>query len=128
MKQLNTFQTIIFQLGGLLMVAGAIMPIIPAVSQWAVVTFTVGALAFGSMQLLQSYDGRSIVIRRLRRQQIIAAFLLMITACLMIMKRYGVGPIPIRGDEWKVTLVVAAILEAYTAFRIPAEVEKEQQH
>lgn len=127
MKQLNTLQTLIFQIGGLLMVAGAIMPIIPAVSAWAVVTFTVGALAFGSMQLLQSYDGRSVVIRRLRRQQILAAFLLMITACLMIMKRYGVGPIPIRGDEWKVSLIVAAILEAYTAFRIPAEVEKEER-
>lgn len=125
MKHLNTLQTLIFQVGGLLMVAGAVMPIIPALSAWAVVTFTVGALAFGSMQLLQSYDGRNIVIRRLRRQQIIGAFLLMITACLMIMQRYGVGPIPIRGDEWKVTLFVAAILELYTAFRLPQELEKD---
>ena len=113
------------QVGGILLVAGAIMPMVPAVATYAAMVFTVGALAFGCMQLLQRYDGRSIVIRRLRRQQIIAAFLLMLSAALLIMKQYHVGPIVIRGDEWKITLIVAAILELYTAFRIPQELEKE---
>lgn len=127
MKQLNRLQNIAFQVGGILLVLGAIMPIVPAVSQHAATVFTIGALLFGSMQLLQRYDGPSIVIRRLRRQQILGAFFLMISAALLVMKTQHVGPIPIRGDEWKVTLIVAAILELYTAFRIPSELEKEKK-
>lgn len=126
MKQLNTFQNALFIIGGCLLVIGAIMPMVPAVRDYASLVFSAGALLFGSMQLLQRYDGRSIVIRRLRRQQILGAFFLMISAALMIMKTYHVGPIPIRGDEWKVTLIVAAILEFYTAFRLPVEIEKEK--
>lgn len=127
MKQLNTFQNLVFQLGGILLVVGAVMPMVPAVRDFSSIVFTVGALCFGSMQLLQRYDGRNIVIRRLRRQQILGAFFLMFSAAFLIMKQYHVGPIPIRGDEWKVTLIVAAILELYTAFRIPSELEKEKR-
>lgn len=127
MKQLNKLQNIAFYVGGIMLVVGAIMPIIPAVSQYADTVFSIGALLFGSMQLLQRYDGPSIVIRRLRRQQILGAFFLMISAALLVMKTRHVGPIPIRGDEWKVTLIVAAILELYTAFRIPTELEKEKR-
>ena len=29
------------------------------------------------------------------------------------------------GDEWKVTLAIAVVLEIYTAFRIPQELQKE---
>lgn len=126
MRTLNTFQNILFILGGCLLVVGAILPMVPTLREYAAIAFSIGALLFGSMQLLQRYDGPSIVIRRLRRQQILGAFFLMISAALMIMKTYHVGPIPIRGDEWKVTLIVAAILEFYTAFRLPVEIEKEK--
>lgn len=125
MKQLSPLQNIIFQLGGILMVAGAIMPMVPEVRMYAAAVFALGALFFGSMQLLQRYDGRNVTIRHLRRQQIFGAFMLMITAFLMIMKQYRTGLIPIRGDEWKVSLIVAAVLELYTAFRLPAELEKD---
>ncbi|MDO4210301.1 MAG: hypothetical protein Q4D23_01090 [Bacteroidales bacterium] len=127
MKQLNRFQNLLFQVGGLLLVAGAIMPMIPAVNTHAATVFTIGALLFGSMQLLQRYDGPNVVIRRLRRQQILGAFFLMFAAALLVMKQYHVGPIPIRGDEWKIALIVAAVLELYTAFRIPSELEKENK-
>lgn len=125
MKQLTPFQNLLFQLGGILLVAGAIMPMVPVVRDYAAIVFSAGALLFGSMQLLQRYDGRNITILRLRRQQILGAFFLMIAAALLVMKHYHVGPIPIRGDEWKIALIVAAIVELYTAFRIPAELEKE---
>lgn len=125
MKRLTPFQNLLFQTGGLLLVAGAIMPMVSAIGQYAAAVFSCGALLFGSMQLLQRYDGPNFVIRRLRRQQILGAFLLMISAALMVMKQYRVGPIPIRGDEWKLTLTVAAIVELYTAFRIPQELEKD---
>ena len=127
MKQLSTLQNLLFQLGGILLVAGAVMPIVPPVSAYASTVYTIGALLFGSLQLLQRYDGRSFVIRRLRRQQIIGAFCLMLSAALLVMKQQQVGPIRISGDEWKIALIVAVILELYTAFRIPAELEKENK-
>lgn len=126
MKELNKLQSLLFQVGGLLLVAGAILPMVSELRDYAVLVFSIGVLLFGSMQLLQRYEGRSIVLRRLRRQQIIGIALLAASAALMLMKEYHVGPIAIRGDEWKVTLIVAAILELYTSFRIPAELEKEQ--
>lgn len=126
MKELNKLQSLLFQVGGILLVAGAILPMVSELRDYAVLVFSIGVLLFGSMQLLQRYEGRSIVLRRLRRQQIIGIALLAASAALMLMKEYHVGPIAIRGDEWKVTLIVAAILELYTSFRIPAELEKEQ--
>ena len=124
MKQLSPLQNILFQAGGLLIVAGAIMPMVPEAAPYAAVAFTLGALLFGVMQMLQSYTGRSIVIRRLRRQQVIGAAMLIVTGALMLMKRYAIGPV--RGDEWKLTLLVAVVLELYTSFRIPHELEKEE--
>ncbi len=125
MKQLNNIQNILFQVGGILLVAGAILPMVPALSSHASMVFAIGALLFGSMQMLQRYEGNNFVIKRLRRQQLLGAILLMVTACLMIMKRYQLGPL--RADEWKIVLIVAAILELYTAFRIPYELEKEEK-
>lgn len=125
MKELNKLQSLLLQAGGILLVAGAILPMVPELRDYAVLVFGIGVLLFGSMQLLQSYEGRSLVLHRLRRQQIIGIALLAASAALMLMKEYHVGPIAIRGDEWKITLIVAAILELYTSFRIPAELEKE---
>ena len=75
---------------------------------------------------MQRYDGRSITVRRLRRQQMLGALLLMISACLMLAAESRL--LPLRGGEWKITLAVAAVLELYTAFRLPAELEKEDNN
>lgn len=125
MKELNKLQSLLLQAGGILLVTGAILPMVPELRDYSVIVFGIGVLLFGSMQLLQRYEGRNIVLRRLRRQQIIGIALLAASAALMLMKEYHVGPIAIRGDEWKITLIVAAILELYTSFRIPTELEKE---
>lgn len=127
MSNNNRLQNIALQVGGILLVTGAILPMVPALHAYAPIVFTIGALLFGSMQILERYEGRNITIRRLRRQQIIGVALLIASAALMLMKEYHVGPIAIRGDEWKITLIVAAILELYTAFRIPTELEKENR-
>lgn len=124
MKQLSPLQNILFQTGGILLVAGAIMPMLHAVSSHAAVVFALGALLFGCMQMLQRYKGCNFIVRRLRRQQIFGALLLIVSGGLMVMKQYHLGRI--RGDEWKITLIVAALLELYTAFRIPTELEKEK--
>jgi drug/metabolite transporter (DMT)-like permease len=56
-------------------------------------------------------------VRRLRRQQILGAVLLVFAGVLMFVTRH---------NEWVLCLTVAAILELYTAFRIPSELEKEK--
>ena len=50
----------------------------------------------------------------------------MISACLMLAAESRL--LPLRGGEWKITLAVAAVLELYTAFRLPAELEKEDNN
>lgn len=125
MRSLTPFQNLVFQLGGLLLVAGTILPLVPPLAGYAPYVFTSGALMFSPMQLLQRYEGRSFVVRRLRRQQIFAAFLLLVSACLLLMKSFRLGFV--YGEEWKVVLIIAAVIELYTAFRIPHELKKEEE-
>jgi putative membrane protein len=126
MKPLSHLQTLAFTLGGLLLLAGALLPMVPTLSHYAPYVFSAGALLFGTLQLVQRYDGRSITVRRLRRQQMLGALLLMISACLMLVAESRL--LPLRGGEWKITLAVAAVLELYTAFRLPAELDKEDNN
>ena len=107
-------QNLIFQGGGLLLVAGAIMPMIPQIAHFAALCFSIGALCFGGMQMLQRYDGGNLVLRRLFRQQKLGALLIIVSAALMMLPQH----FP------EMTLIVAAVLEVYTAFRIPHEMEK----
>ena len=80
------------------------------------------SLFFCLMQVRAEYLGRSIVIRRLRRQQLLACVFFILTAVCMSMQtlRYG----PCRRNEWMVALAIACALELYTAWRIPAELQK----
>lgn len=107
--------------GGMLVVIGAALyMLLPVV---AFVAFAVGAVTFSYMQLLQSYDGRSFVIRRLRRQQLMGAVAILVAACLMAMQTFRLG-LAMR-NEWVVALTIGCVLELYTAFRLPPELEKE---
>jgi hypothetical protein len=54
----------------------------------------------------------------------LGALALLVTACLMIMQVCQVGFA--RRNEWVVALAIACVLELYTAFRIPAELKKEE--
>ena len=125
MKELTKFQAILYNLGGVLMLIGAIMPMEPSLTTYAAYIYTSGALAFGCMQLQQRYEGRNPALIRLRRQQIIASFLLITAGFMFIMKVNYIAPF--RGDEWQVALCIAAFIELYTAFRIPAEIKKENE-
>ena len=113
MKPLSHLQSLAFTLGGLLLLAGALLPMVPTLSHYGPYVFSAGALLFGTLQLVQRYDGRSVTVRRLRRQQMLAAESRLL---------------PLRGGEWKITLAVAAVLELYTAFRLPAELDKEDHN
>lgn len=121
MKKLTPLQNGLMMAGGMLVVIGAALyMLLPVV---AFVAFAVGAVTFSYMQLLQSYDGRSFVIRRLRRQQLMGAVAILVAACLMAMQTFRLG-LAMR-NEWVVALTIGCVLELYTAFRLPAELEKE---
>ncbi len=122
MKTLTNLQNFLYAAGGIVLLAGAVMPLFPGLLVAGAWVFTAGSLLFSSMQMLARYEGSNFTVRRLRRQQLLGAILLLVTAGLLLMKAYATGPL--RGDEWKLTLTIAAVLEVYTAFRIPAALKK----
>ena len=139
MRQLTKLQSAIFMAGGLLMVVGAGMYVF-GVHKPAAWIFILGAIAFAAMQMQQQYDGRSFVIRRLRRIMTLADICFVVAGLLMIENAYnfllptfinhlhnGMNAyiIYIMG-KWVVLLLVAAILEVYTIHRISSELEKEK--
>ena len=102
--------------GAVLLLVGAMLQI----TRWELspVLYTVGAVLFAYVQVVQGrYDGKNLIIRRLRRQQIIAAMLLIFAGVLMFVTRH---------NEWVLCLSAAAVIQLYTAFRIPSEMEKEK--
>jgi hypothetical protein len=111
MKQIQKY---IYIVGGILLVIGAALYI----TRWVVAPYiyVVGSFMFGAMQMADRYEGSNFVIRRLRRQQVLGALMLMLTGIAMFVCKY---------NEWIVCLLIACLLELYTAFRLPQELEKE---
>ena len=83
-------KTQLYRAGGLLVVIGAVLPLIaPAVAPWV---FGLGALFFSPIQMTDRYEGGNIIIRRLRRQQVLGALMLLVTAALMFTSYYNIPP------------------------------------
>ncbi len=111
------------------MVAGAFMALFRV--SYATLCFAPGVVMFVSMQMLQRYEGRNINIRRLRRYMLLSDVLLIVSALLM----YASDGNPFQfdqityvqyiGNNWVVALLIAALLQLYTTFRISKELEKE---
>lgn len=102
--------------GAILLLIGAVLQI----TRWefAPYLYTLGAVIFGYVQVMGNrYDGKSFIIKRLRKQQIFGAIALVFTGVLMFTTKR---------NEWIVCLSIAAVLELYTAFRIPQELDKEK--
>ena len=112
---MKKIQQAIYILGGILLVVGAALYI----TEWAWVPYMyiAGAFMFGAMQMLDRYTGKNLVLRRLRRQQLLGAIALMLTGILMLVCEH---------NEWILCLLVGCLVELYTAFRIPQEYEKER--
>ena len=102
--------------GAGLLLVGAMLQI----TRWELAPglYTIGAVLFAYVQVMSRYEGKNLIVRRLRRQQILAAVLLVFAGVLMFVTRH---------NEWVLCLTIAAILELYTAFRIPSELEKENK-
>ena len=108
-------QQTIYIIGGILLVVGAALYITQWA--WAPYIYIVGSFLFGAMQMLDRYTGNNFILRRLRRQQLLGAITLMLTGILMLSCKH---------NKWILCLLVGCVLELYTAFRIPQELEKEQ--
>ena len=138
MKQLNKWQSIVLMCGGALMVVGAGMAVFGklAAGGWL---FLVGSLLFGAMQWQQTYEGKSVVVRRLRRIMLTADALLVVGGLDMLESSYGVVRqwfldnvhngsmtyITYIYNKWVVLLLIGAILQVYTTLRISHELDKE---
>lgn len=133
MKKLNKFQSVLFLLGGVLMVIGAgsfaLMWQQPIVC-WI---YLIGSVLFSVMQSMQTYNGNNFVLKRLKRIQSVADICFILSALLMVDTAYLFFR-PIFTDfltytqyvynKWVVLLLIAAFLELYTTYRIDSEMKK----
>lgn len=113
MKKLDSYLSMA---GATLLLVGAVLQITKMV--WAPYLYLVGAVLFAYVQVKYGYEGKNIVIRRLRRQQLMGAALLVVAGVMMLVWHR---------NEWIACLSVAAVLQLYTAFRIPQEEEREKR-
>lgn len=141
MRELKQWQNILFLVGGALMVVGAgcfsVVLWNAGIQRVACWVFLVGAVLFTVMQVMQVYDGRSFVVRRLKRIQGIADLLFLVSGFLMVDRVYAllrpffvtdVDYLNTIGNKWVLALLIAAILEMYTATRISSELKKEREY
>lgn len=112
---MSKYYSAIATVGAVALLLGVALQITQLV--WAPYLYLIGAIMFAYVQVMSGYEGKNIIIRRLRRQQIIGATLLVVAGVMMILWKR---------NEWVVCLTIAAVLEMYTAFRIPQEEEKEK--
>lgn len=112
---MSKFYSAIATVGAVALLLGAALQITQLA--WAPYLYLIGAIMFAYVQVMSGYEGKNIIIRRLRRQQIIGATLLVVAGVMMILWKR---------NEWVVCLTIAAVLEMYTVFRIPQEEEKEK--
>lgn len=98
--------------------------------------FLAGAVLFAMMQIQQRYEGSNITILRLRRIQLMADFLFVLSGFLMIDSQFKLL-LPLFSNyetyvqyvfnKWIITILVAAVLEIYTIHRLSSELEKEKK-
>lgn len=104
-----------------LFIVGAVMALTGAavyITGWelAPYLYTIGAAMVALAQINSPSKSKSPNVKRLRRQQIFGAMLLVLTGAFMFFTH---------GNEWIVCMTIAAILELYTSVRIPQEEAKE---
>lgn len=105
-----------------LFTVGAVMVLVGAtvyITGWqlAPYIYTVGATLVALAQINSPSKSKTPNVKRLRRQQIFGALLLVLTGAFMLFTH---------GNEWIVSLTIAAIVELYTSIRIPQEEAKER--
>lgn len=84
--------------------------------EYAPYMFIIGAITAAIAQIFAQPHVENVTLKRLYRQQMFGALFLVLTGLLMLYSH---------GNEWIVCLFIAAILELYTAYRIPQEEKKQ---
>lgn len=139
MRQLSKTESILFLLGGILMVVGAGCYVFFIFQRVVCFLVLAGSVLFAAMQAHQSYEGTNITLRRLRRIQFFAlacfvcAGLFMVEDCYHILLPWFSHSVSgyttyvnIFRNNWVVALLIGAMLEMYTTHRIGYEARKEQ--
>lgn len=124
MQELNSWQNFVFRAGALVFLMGLAMRM--AFVSGACWVTSAGVLMFASMQMLMRYDGSDFILQRLRRQQLFSDLVFLAMALLMVMQDNGWGPDWAKGNAWMMCLMIATVLQLYTAFRIPQELERQK--
>lgn len=95
--------------------------------------FLLGSVMFAVMQIMQSYDGDSITVKRLKKIMTVADLFFILSGMLMVDTAWQVLR-PLFGNEidyfnyvynkWVMLLLAGAILEMYTMHRIGSELKR----
>ncbi len=134
MKQLSRTQNIIFRVGGVLMVVGAGCFAFMWQQEVMCWIYLAGAVMFATMQMMQTYEGNNITVRRLKKIMTTADIFFVLSGILMVDNAYRfmqqvftnyVAYFQYVFNKWVLLLLVAAVLEIYTMHRISAELSKE---
>lgn len=133
MKQLSKLQSIVFLLGGALMVVGVgsfVLLFYQSVSCWV---FLAGAILFATVQLMQTFEGDNITIKRLKKIQDLSDILFIIAGIILVDTVYGFfrdffssyeNYVTYLYNKWIIVLFLATLLELYTVHRIDYELSK----
>ncbi|MCR5130562.1 MAG: hypothetical protein K6C10_03760 [Prevotella sp.] len=140
MKQLSRLKTFLMALGGIMLVVGACCFVAQVWREVMCWVYMVGAVLFATIQSMQLYEGRNLRVKRLKNIMNVADLLLILSGILMVDTCYQfLLPLFYKGggngyltyieyvyNKWVVLLLIAALLELYTTFRISGEMEQEK--
>lgn len=140
MRQLSRLESLLFLLGGIMMVTGAGLYVFffqRGIVSWVML---VGAVLFAAMQIRQKYLGQSLTIRRLRKIIIAANVFFVVAGLIMVESEHGILQpyfvkdissqltyIRVFQNNWVVAMLIGAVLEVYSTHRIDHELKKEDK-
>ncbi|MDR0938928.1 MAG: hypothetical protein LBN29_06205 [Mediterranea sp.] len=113
-KPAVSFLSALFAVGAVLVLVGAAVYVTGWV--YAPYLYTIGAGCVALAQFNLPFRTPNKTLKRLRTQRLFGALALVLTGAFMFFTH---------GNEWIACLTIAAVLQLYTAFRIPQEEGKE---
>lgn len=139
MKKLSKLEAILYLVGGLLMVLGAAGFVFMFHQEIVCWIFLLGAILFTAIQSMQTYQGRNVVITRLKKIMNLASLLFVFSGILMVDNAYHflmplfkshsdngyVLYLTYVYNKWVLLLIIASILEIYATHRIDSELRRE---
>lgn len=105
----GSIKEIVYGIGAVIMLVSAAIYITG--SEYLKYTYLAGSIIAGAMRFTGFVPSRNTILRRLRIQRIFASIAFILAGVFMFTNRAG--------NEWIAVFAIAAMLELYTAFRIP---------